>query len=192
MGKIWWILGSSPWKQRLVSRMQPTCVDCSHNSGYYLMTTDFLGATLRGHFLSGREIFRDWWFCLRRTIRRTFGLFQIYYKLLWSCKHVDSFPMSMHFLHLRRQDIPFPMICGRTHASARLYLLPGQVGSRFTLLAVSGHQGLTFSTTQSIPHFPDLSEKNPLVSLPYDATIISLLEVFCRGTHRGSWPLWLL
>lgn len=31
----------------------------------------------------------------------------------------------------------------------------------------------------------DLSEKNPLVILPYDATIISLLEQFSRGTHRG-------
>ncbi len=31
----------------------------------------------------------------------------------------------------------------------------------------------------------DLSEKNPLVVLPYDATIISLLEHFSRGTHKG-------
>lgn len=30
----------------------------------------------------------------------------------------------------------------------------------------------------------NLSEKNPLETLPYDANIISLLEVFSRGTHR--------
>ncbi|KAF8591291.1 CBS-domain-containing protein, partial [Ramaria rubella] len=30
----------------------------------------------------------------------------------------------------------------------------------------------------------DLSEKNPLVTLPPTATILSLLEVFSRGTHR--------
>ncbi|KAK0238128.1 hypothetical protein EDD85DRAFT_833124 [Armillaria nabsnona] len=30
----------------------------------------------------------------------------------------------------------------------------------------------------------NLSEKNPLVVLPYDATIISLLEHFSRGTHK--------
>lgn len=30
----------------------------------------------------------------------------------------------------------------------------------------------------------NLSDKNPLVSLPNDADIISLLEVFARGTHR--------
>ncbi|KAF8521017.1 hypothetical protein JB92DRAFT_1844494 [Gautieria morchelliformis] len=30
----------------------------------------------------------------------------------------------------------------------------------------------------------DLSEKNPLVTLPSNATILSLLEVFSRGTHR--------
>lgn len=34
----------------------------------------------------------------------------------------------------------------------------------------------------------DLSEKNPLQTLPYDATIISLLEIFARGTHRGLSP----
>ena len=30
----------------------------------------------------------------------------------------------------------------------------------------------------------NLSDKNPLVTLPHDATIISLLEIFSRGTHR--------
>ncbi|EPQ52371.1 hypothetical protein GLOTRDRAFT_140715 [Gloeophyllum trabeum ATCC 11539] len=30
----------------------------------------------------------------------------------------------------------------------------------------------------------NLSEKNPLEILPHDATIISLLGVFCKGTHR--------
>jgi len=30
----------------------------------------------------------------------------------------------------------------------------------------------------------NMSEKNPLEELPHDATIISLLEVFSRGTHR--------
>ncbi|KAF9004890.1 hypothetical protein BDZ89DRAFT_1237035 [Hymenopellis radicata] len=30
----------------------------------------------------------------------------------------------------------------------------------------------------------NLSQKNPLVTLPYDSTIISLLEQFSRGTHR--------
>ena len=34
----------------------------------------------------------------------------------------------------------------------------------------------------------DLSDKNPLVTLPHDATIISLLEIFSRGTHRGKVP----
>ena len=33
---------------------------------------------------------------------------------------------------------------------------------------------------------PDLSEKNPLEVLPHDATIISLLRVFSKGTHRGA------
>ena len=33
---------------------------------------------------------------------------------------------------------------------------------------------------------PDLSEKNPLEVLPHDATIISLLRVFSKGTHRGG------
>ena len=32
----------------------------------------------------------------------------------------------------------------------------------------------------------DLSEKNPLEVLPHDATIISLLRVFSKGTHRGA------
>lgn len=32
----------------------------------------------------------------------------------------------------------------------------------------------------------DLSEKNPLHTLPYDATVVSLLEVFARGAHRGE------
>lgn len=32
----------------------------------------------------------------------------------------------------------------------------------------------------------DLSEKNPLEVLPHDATIISLLTVFAKGTHRGA------
>lgn len=31
----------------------------------------------------------------------------------------------------------------------------------------------------------NLSDKNPLVTLPHDATIISLLEIFSRGTHRA-------
>lgn len=31
----------------------------------------------------------------------------------------------------------------------------------------------------------DLSEKNPLVTMPSTATILSLLELFSRGTHRG-------
>ncbi|KIY47436.1 hypothetical protein FISHEDRAFT_74735 [Fistulina hepatica ATCC 64428] len=31
----------------------------------------------------------------------------------------------------------------------------------------------------------DLSEKNPLETVPYDANIISLLEAFCRGAHRA-------
>lgn len=31
----------------------------------------------------------------------------------------------------------------------------------------------------------DLSEKNPLQVLPYEATIVSLLELFSGGTHRG-------
>ncbi|KAF8830476.1 hypothetical protein HHX47_DHR2001128 [Lentinula edodes] len=30
----------------------------------------------------------------------------------------------------------------------------------------------------------NLSEKNPLHTLPYDATVVSLLEVFARGAHR--------
>ncbi|KIK68590.1 hypothetical protein GYMLUDRAFT_36047 [Collybiopsis luxurians FD-317 M1] len=30
----------------------------------------------------------------------------------------------------------------------------------------------------------NLSEKNPFQTLPYDATIVSLLEIFARGTHR--------
>ncbi|KAE9408022.1 hypothetical protein BT96DRAFT_808931 [Gymnopus androsaceus JB14] len=30
----------------------------------------------------------------------------------------------------------------------------------------------------------NLSEKNPLQTLPYDATVVSLLEIFARGTHR--------
>jgi hypothetical protein len=34
-------------------------------------------------------------------------------------------------------------------------------------------------------YFLDLSEKNPLETLPHDASILSLLAVFSRGTHRG-------
>ena len=32
----------------------------------------------------------------------------------------------------------------------------------------------------------DLSEKNPLETLPHDATVVSLLGVFARGAHRGE------
>lgn len=32
--------------------------------------------------------------------------------------------------------------------------------------------------------FPDLSEKNPLETLPDSASVISLLELFSRGAHR--------
>lgn len=32
----------------------------------------------------------------------------------------------------------------------------------------------------------DMSEKNPLITLPHDAIIISLLELFARGSHRGT------
>jgi hypothetical protein len=32
----------------------------------------------------------------------------------------------------------------------------------------------------------DLSEKNPLVELPHDASVIALLAVFSSGTHRGT------
>ena len=31
----------------------------------------------------------------------------------------------------------------------------------------------------------DLSEKNKIEILPYDATLVSLLEVFARGSHRS-------
>jgi hypothetical protein len=31
----------------------------------------------------------------------------------------------------------------------------------------------------------DLSEKNPLCDLPHDANVVSLLEVFGQGAHRG-------
>ncbi|KAK7047404.1 cell separation during budding [Paramarasmius palmivorus] len=34
----------------------------------------------------------------------------------------------------------------------------------------------------------NLSEKNPLQILPYDATVVSLLESFARGVHRGKSP----
>jgi hypothetical protein len=37
-------------------------------------------------------------------------------------------------------------------------------------------------------YFSDLSEKNPLVTLSENSTIISLLEVFSRGTHRLAKP----
>ena len=32
----------------------------------------------------------------------------------------------------------------------------------------------------------DLSDKNPLVELPHDASVIALLAVFSTGTHRGT------
>lgn len=32
----------------------------------------------------------------------------------------------------------------------------------------------------------DLSDKNPIEILPHNATVISLLEVFARGAHRGE------
>lgn len=35
-------------------------------------------------------------------------------------------------------------------------------------------------------HGLDLSEKNPLETLPHDATVVSLLGVFARGAHRGE------
>ena len=39
----------------------------------------------------------------------------------------------------------------------------------------------------------DLSDKNPLVELPHDASVVALLAVFSTGTHRGtpasSWVL---
>jgi hypothetical protein len=34
--------------------------------------------------------------------------------------------------------------------------------------------------------FLDLSDKNPLVELPHDASVIALLAVFSTGTHRGT------
>ena len=33
--------------------------------------------------------------------------------------------------------------------------------------------------------FPDLSEKNPIEILPHNATLLSLLAIFSRGTHRS-------
>ncbi len=36
------------------------------------------------------------------------------------------------------------------------------------------------------PARTDLSEKNPLEVLPHDATIVQLLTIFARGTHRGA------
>ena len=40
----------------------------------------------------------------------------------------------------------------------------------------------------------DLSEKNPLITLTSTATILSVLELFSRGTHRGleSNPKWYM
>lgn len=32
----------------------------------------------------------------------------------------------------------------------------------------------------------DLSDKNPLVELPHDASVVALLAVFSTGTHRGT------
>ncbi|KIY47923.1 hypothetical protein FISHEDRAFT_44374, partial [Fistulina hepatica ATCC 64428] len=37
----------------------------------------------------------------------------------------------------------------------------------------------------SVSLVSNLSEKNPLETVPYDANIISLLEAFCRGAHRA-------
>ncbi len=37
----------------------------------------------------------------------------------------------------------------------------------------------------SPPPLLDLSDKNPLVELPHDASVIALLAVFSTGTHRG-------
>lgn len=39
------------------------------------------------------------------------------------------------------------------------------------------------------PRGLDLSEKNPLEVLPHDATIIQLLTIFARGTHRGMYTI---
>lgn len=38
----------------------------------------------------------------------------------------------------------------------------------------------------SLSYVLDLSEKNPLQALPNDATIMSLLQTFSRGIHRGE------
>jgi hypothetical protein len=38
----------------------------------------------------------------------------------------------------------------------------------------------------SLHPFLDLSDKNPLVELPYDASVVALLAVFSTGTHRGT------
>jgi hypothetical protein len=35
---------------------------------------------------------------------------------------------------------------------------------------------------------PDFSGKNLLQTVPNDATVISLLGIFSRGTHRGPQP----
>ena len=43
------------------------------------------------------------------------------------------------------------------------------------------------SATISTSPLTDLSEKNPLVELPHDASVYALLGIFSSGAHRGAW-----
>jgi hypothetical protein len=63
----------------------------------------------------------------------------------------------------------------------------GHVPVRLVSSTSTSHRSFSVPIPEAVTLFAlDLSEKNPLVELPHDASVIALLAVFSSGTHRGT------